>query len=96
MSKITIKKSGDTMIIGDHPQLVVNLKNQKNFINVNGKKIPYKREVAFSKDLLEGKRKAVFDTAIKHYYRQACQVAEGYLFVEKYIPQVNTTNREIK
>ena len=96
MSTVTIKKSGDTMIIGDHPQLIVNLQSQENFIYVNGKKIPYKREVVFSKDLLEGKRKEVFETAVKYYYHQACQVAEGYLFVEKYRLNLNTTIRELK
>lgn len=96
MSTVTIKKNGNTMIIGDRPQLIVDLKNQKNFIDINGKKIPYKREVVFSKDLLDGKRKAVFDTAVQHYYRQACQVADGYLFVEKYRSHANTTVREVK
>ena len=96
MGTVAIKKSGNTMIIGEQPQLIVDLENQKNFINVNGKKIPYKREIAFSTDLLEGKRKAVFDTAVQHYYRQACQVAEGYLFMEKYQAKANSTVREVK
>lgn len=96
MNAVTVKRSGDTMIIGEQPQLIVNLKDQNNFISVEGKKIPYKREVAFSEDLLEGKRKEVFETAIKHYYHQACLVAEGYLFVEKHLPQMNTTIREVK
>lgn len=96
MSTVIVKRSGDTLIIGEQPQLIVDLKEQNNFICVNGKKIPYKREVVFSKDLLEGKRKAVYDSAIKHYYRQACQVAQGYLFVEKHMPKVNVTNREFK
>ena len=38
MSTVTIKRSGNTMIIGDRPQLIVDLKNQKNFIDINGKK----------------------------------------------------------
>ena len=96
MGTVAIKKRGNTMIIGEHPQLIVDLENQENFINVNGKKIPYKREIAFSKDLLEGKRKAVFDTAVQYYYHQACQVAEGYLFVEKYQAKANSTVREVK
>ena len=94
MSTVTVMRSGDTLIIGKQPQLIVDLKEQNNFICVKDKKIPYKREVAFSKDLLEGKRQAVFDTAVRHYYHQACQVAEGYLFAEKYMPNMNVTNRE--
>ena len=82
-------RNGETLVIGEQPRLIVNLKDQKNYIEVNGRRIPYKREVAFSKDLLEGKRKAVFDTAINHYYRQACQVADGYWVAERYIPKIN-------
>lgn len=96
MKTLTVKRSGNTLFIGEQPQLIVDLKEQKNFICVKGKKIPYKREVAFSEDLLEGKRKAVYESAIKHYYREACQVAEGYLFVEKHLLQMNTTIRELK
>ena len=32
MSTVTIKRSGNTMIIGDRPQLIVDLKNQKNLL----------------------------------------------------------------
>lgn len=96
MSTVTVMRSGDTLVIGEQPQLIVDLKEQNNFICVKDKKIPYKREVAFSEDLLEGKREAVFDTAVRHYYHQACLVAEGYLFAEKHLPQMNTTIREVK
>ena len=93
---LTVKRSGNTLVIGEQPQLIVDLKEQKNFIYVNDKKIPYKKEVALSEDLLEGKRKAVYESAVKHYYREACRVAEGYLFVEKHLQQMNTTIREVK
>lgn len=96
MSTIAVMRSGDTLIIGEQPQLIVDLKEQNNFICVKDKKIPYKKEVAFSEDLLEGKRKAVYESAVKHYYREACRVAEGYLFAEKHLPQMNTTIREVK
>ena len=93
---LTVKRSGNTLVIGVQPQLIVELKEQKNFIYVNDKKIPYKKEVALSEDLLEGKRKDVYESAVKHYYREACRVAEGYLFVEKHLQQMNTTIREVK
>ena len=93
---LTVKRSGNTLVIGEQPQLIVDLKEQKNFIYVNDKKIPYKKEVALSEDLLEGKRKVVYESAVKHYYREACRVAEGYLFAEKHLPQMNTTIREVK
>ena len=93
---LTVKRSGNTLFIGEQPQLIVDLKEQKNFICVNDKKIPYKKEVAFSEDLLEGKRKAVYESAVKHYYSEACRVAEGYLFAEKHLPQMNTSIREVK
>lgn len=93
---LTVKRSGNTLVIGEQPQLIVDLKEQKNFIYVNDKKIPYKKEVALSEDLLEGKRKDVYESAVKHYYREACRVAEGYLFVEKHLQQMNTTIREVK
>ena len=93
---LTVKRSGNTLVIGEQPQLIVDLKEQKNFIYVNDKKIPYKKEVALSEDLLEGKRKDVYESAVKHYYREACRVAEGYLFVEKHLQQMNTNIREVK
>ena len=93
---LTVKRSRNTLVIGEQPQLIVDLKEQKNFIYVNDKKIPYKKEVALSEDLLEGKRKDVYESAVKHYYREACRVAEGYLFVEKHLQQMNTTIREVK
>lgn len=75
---------------------MVDLKSQQNYIKIQERKIPYQREVALSEDLLSGKRKAVFDTAISHYYRQACQVAEGIEIAEAYRMEANTTSREVK
>lgn len=84
------------MTIGDAPQLIVDLKNQNNYIAVQGKKIPYKREVVLSKDLLNGKRRNVYETAVRYYYDQACQIAKGIQIAEAYRPVMNTVTREIK
>ena len=96
VSKVNVERKGNKIVIGDMPQLVVDLKNQKNYIKVENKKIPYHREVALSEDLLSGKRKKVFETAVNHYYKQACNVVEGMQFVEKYCSKMNTTIRELK
>lgn len=96
MKTITVKRQGNTIVIGDSPQLIVDLETQQNYILAYGKKIPYKREVRFSGDLLSGKRKNVYETAVRHYYQQACTVAEGIKIAEVYRPTMNTTTREIK
>lgn len=96
MKEVSVKRSGSIIMIGDMPQLIVDLKSQQNYIKMQDGKIPYKREVTFSEDLLAGKRKAVFDTAVKHYYRQACEVAEGIKIAEAYRPTMNTATREVK
>lgn len=47
-------------------------------------RIPYKREVSLSPDLLCGKRENVYATAVRHYYQQACEVAVWRnIFLEK-------------
>lgn len=96
MKTLTVKRNGNKIVIGDMPQLIVDLDNQENYIMMNGKKIPYKREVSLSADLLSGKRKNVYATAVRHYYHQACEVAEGMRLAEAYRPTMNTTTREIK
>lgn len=96
MREVSVKRSGSIMMIGDMPQLVVDLKSQQNYIKTQDGKVLYKREVTFSEDLLAGKRKEVFDTAVKHYYRQACEVAEGIKIAEACRPAMNTTIREVK
>lgn len=94
MKEISVKKEGMVLKIGKNPELIVNLADQKNFIKVDDTLIPYKKEVLLSKDLLAGKRKNVFDTAIKYYYRQACAVAEGIAAAKEYRLHCNTTIRE--
>lgn len=96
MQKIEMKIKGDMLTIGDVPQLIVNLKSQENYIRVNQKMIPYRKKVILSSDLLSGKRENVLNTALKHYYRQACAVAEGLVAAEAYRPVINTTVREIR
>lgn len=94
--EIQVKYEKDRLLIGETPLLVVDMENQNNYIEVNGRKIPYRKEIRLSKDLLEGKRKNVFQTAVNYYYRQACSVAEGVLAAEKYREKANGTIREIK
>ena len=51
-----MKIAGDILMIGEDPQLIVNLKNQENYIKVQQKKIPYRRVISLSSDLLAEKR----------------------------------------
>lgn len=96
MGTIEIKRQGNSIVIGDSPQLIVDLKTQKNYIRVEGMEIPYRRKIEFSDDLLAGKRKQVMDTAVRYYYRQACEVAEGMKVAKAYREKMNTTVREVK
>ena len=70
--------------VGDSPQLIVDLDSQENHLLVEGKLRPYYREVAFSQDLLEGKRGNVLAAAVNYYYDQACRIAQGMLAAEAY------------
>lgn len=96
MKKLNVTYMDDKLIIGESPKLVIDLKNQNNYIEMNGRKLPYHREMRLSRDLLEGKREQVFNTAINHYYEQACSVAEGVERAEKYRQVANLTVREVK
>lgn len=94
--KIEVRRDGNLLFIGGLPQLIVNLENQENYIKLQDRLIPYYREVTLSKDLLAGKRKNVFETALDYYYKQACDVAEGILAAEAYRSKANLTVREWK
>lgn len=94
--KLKIRYEDDKLFIGENPRLVADLKSQNNYVEINGRKIPYHREIQLSEDLLEGKRANVFQTAVKYYYRQACSTAEGVLIAEKYRSKANRTIREVK
>lgn len=58
--KLQVKYEDDKLFIGENPQLVVDLKTQNNYIEVDDRKIPYHREIQLSKDLLEGKERMCF------------------------------------
>lgn len=82
--KILVRFEGEKVYIGDMPQLVVDLKTQENYIVYQGGTIAYHREIGLSRDLLAGKRKNVLDTAVQHYYAQACQVVQGKQIADSY------------
>lgn len=84
VEKIRIRIEGNRLIIGSSPQLVVNLDSQENYIVADGKRRAYFREVALSRDLLEGKRRNVLETAVRYYYGQACRVLDGMIAAEAY------------
>ncbi len=96
MDIIELKREGDILMIGESPQLVVDLKTQNNYIKVKNRRIPYYKKVVFSDDLLAGKRENVFRTAVNYYYSQACDVAAGIEVAEAYREKANTTIREIR
>lgn len=94
MKNVEVQLKGDLLIIGKDPRLVVNLKSQENYIETGSRKIPYQKKIQFSRDLLGGKRQNVFQTAVRYYYQQACQVAEGMRIAEQYRLKANRTVRE--
>ena len=94
MQEIQVTREGNILTIGTAPQLIVDLKNQRNYIEYDSMKVPYQREIVFGEDLLEGKRKNVFQTAIRYYYEQACKFVEGLRIAEAYRSKANTTVRE--
>lgn len=94
MEEIMYKMEGHILRIGNHPQLVINLDTQENYIQTDEKEIPYRKTVEISPDLLEGKRKPVMKTAIRYYYQQACQIADDMKIAEEYWKYANLTIRE--
>ena len=91
VGKYSVEMEGDRLYIGDSPQLVVNLKTQKNFIRCKNENIPYKKEIRLSPDFLEGKRPEVFKTAVGYYYQQACEIADGIQIARAYGRKANRT-----
>ena len=53
MKNVEVQLKGDLLIIGKDPRLVVNLKSQENYIETGSRKIPYRKKIQFSRDLLE-------------------------------------------
>lgn len=94
--KTEMKRNGTLLFIGESPQLIVNLENQENYIKIQDRMLPYYREVTLSQDLLAGKRKNVLETALNHYYEQACRIAEGILTAEAYQSKANVTVRDYR
>lgn len=88
-----VELDGEKLYIGDSPELVIDLKTQRNFIRYEGEDIPYKKEIRISTDLLQGKRSEVFETAVKYYYQQACEIAEGIQIAREYGKRANRTVR---
>lgn len=89
MEMTKIQQEGNLLLIGDSPLLIVDLDSQENYLVFDGKKRPYQREVALSRDLLEGKRSNVLKTAVDYYYDQACRIAEGLKRAEEYRSRLN-------
>ena len=86
-----VELDGEKLYIGDSPKLMIDLKTQKNFIRYEDEEIPYKKEIRISPDLLQGKRPEVFETAVKYYYQQACEIAEGIQIAREYGKRANLT-----
>ena len=82
--KIPWKREGSRLLIGVEPQLIVDCDTQENFIRTDGRLRAYHREVKISRDLLEGKRANVMQSALRYYYDQACRILEGMNEAEKY------------
>lgn len=91
--KILVKCEGTKVYIGEMPQLVVDLQTQENYIEYIGGKMPYYREIGLSRDLLEGKRGNVLDTAIEHYYHQACSVLRAKSYADAFRAKKDDLNK---
>lgn len=93
MKRIRMMRQGNIVEIGDAPKLVVDLNSQKNYIQYKNKRIPYRRQVELSEDLLAGKRENVLNTALNYYYGHACEVIKGMQAAENYRRRANVTVR---
>lgn len=69
---------GNTILVGNAPRLVIDLAGGAHYIEDSGERIPYKREIQISPDLLRGERGNVLQTAMEFYYSQACDVVSSY------------------
>lgn len=96
MEKVKAQVQDDKLIIGESPELIVDLKDGSSYIQVHNQKIPYMKKIRFSEDLLSGKRKNVFDTAVSYYYDQACKVVEGYRIAALYRETANVYRKEVE
>jgi hypothetical protein len=81
MKQIRVRRTGSKLEVGIHPKLVIDLDGGGNYIETECQKIPYRKNIRISQDLLQGKRTDVMQTVINHYYAQACDIAEGYKII---------------
>jgi len=84
MENISIQVLHNKLIVGNMPRLVIDLNGGENYIETEQQKIPYRKSIRVSKDLLQGKRTNVMQTAMMYYYQQASAIAEGYKRLEDY------------
>lgn len=96
MKKVDYRIAGDKLIIGEAPRLVVDLAGGENYIEIDDQKIPYRKEIRFSPDLLEGKRQNVMRTAVLYYYSRACRVVEDHKRLLLYYEKVNELGGRLK
>lgn len=86
--EIKVEKNENGFVVGESPKLVINLKTEEHFIVMGERKIPYRNQIAFSEDLLRGKRQAVLETAIRYHYEKACEIAQNMVKAEEYRKQL--------
>ena len=86
-----VELDGEKLYIGNSPKLMIDLKTQRNFIRYEDEDIPYKKEIRISSDLLQRKHPEVFETAVKYYYQQACEIVEGIQIAREYGKRANRT-----
>lgn len=65
------------LIIDDMPQLVVDLKNQDNYIIIQDMAIPFHTRIGLSADLLAGKRENVLHTAVNFFVPRPAKWQKG-------------------
>lgn len=96
MEKVKAQVQDNKLTIGESPEFIVDLKDGSSYIQVHNQKIPYMKKIRLSGDLLSGKRKNVFETAVSYYYDQACKVAEGYRIAALYRETANVNRKEVE
>lgn len=95
MENLKFRKRDHLLIVGDSPQLVIDLNRGEHYILMGKIRIPYRKEIRFSPDLLRGERENVMRTALEFYYGQACDIAEGYELAAAYRKKANLQIREL-
>lgn len=96
MEKIKIQVIHDKLIVGEIPRLVIDLNGGENYLETENQKIPYRKKIGISRDLIQGKRSNVMQTAMMYYYQQASRIAEGYKKIADYHDRINIDVKEIR